>query len=89
MVQIEIGSRDPAVAWRVRDALAAHPLLGGATAQIRIIASRDLVILEGWALDETVRALALRLAQRAAGRRAVQTRLHQGLGERGECTVTR
>ncbi len=76
MVQIEANPRDPAAAWRVRDALAAHPLLGGATAQIKICASRDAIILEGWVLDETVRALAVRLAQRAAGRRTVQTRLN-------------
>jgi hypothetical protein len=78
MVQIETTSGDLAVAWRVRDALAAHPLLGGATAQIRIIAGRDLIVLEGWAFDEAVSALAMRLAQRAAGRRFVQLRLIHG-----------
>jgi osmotically-inducible protein OsmY len=79
MVQIEANPRDPAAAWRVRDALAAHPLLGGATAQIEICANRETIILEGWVLDETVRALAVRLAQRAAGRRTVQNRLNQGV----------
>jgi len=79
MVHIEANPRDPAAAWRVRDALAAHPLLGGATAHIKIRAGRDVIILEGWAIDEAVRALAVRLAQRAAGRRTVQVRLIYGV----------
>jgi hypothetical protein len=65
----------PDTAWRVRDALASHPLLGGATAQITVIAGPHCVVLEGWTVDEQVKQLAIRLARRAAGRCAVQMRL--------------
>ena len=78
MVRVSLGASDPITAWRVRDALAVHPLLGGATAQINIVASHELVILEGWAMDEALQTVALRLALRAAGRRSVQTRLRIG-----------
>jgi hypothetical protein len=60
----------------VRDALASHPLLGGATAQITVIASNHCVVLEGWTVDDQVKQVALRLARRAAGHCAVQLRLH-------------
>lgn len=66
---------DPVIAWRVRDALAAHPLLGGATAQIQIIASYEGIILAGWVLDDQIVQLAIRLAQRAAGKRCIQAQL--------------
>jgi hypothetical protein len=75
MVRVTLGASDPITAWRVRDVLAAHPLLGGATAQISVMACHDSVILEGWTLDERLHQLALRLARQAAGRRSVQTRL--------------
>ncbi|WP_298482385.1 hypothetical protein [uncultured Chloroflexus sp.] len=75
MVRVSQQSNDPATAWRVRDLLAGHPLLGGAAARIVIAAEVDRVILEGWTTDERVRALAVRLAQRAAGRRALTVRL--------------
>lgn len=78
MVRVSLGASDPITAWRVRDALATHPLLGGATAQISIVASHDLVVLEGWTLDEALQTVALRLALRAAGRRPVQARLRIG-----------
>jgi hypothetical protein len=59
----------------VRDALAAHPLLGGHLAQITVIAGYEGVVLDGWAQDEDVLHLAVKLARRAAGPRAVQTNL--------------
>lgn len=81
MVRVAINATDPNLAWRVRDALASHPLLGGATAQITVIASHHCVQLEGWAVDERVKALALRLARRAAGQCAVQMHLNTCLRE--------
>jgi hypothetical protein len=76
MVRVAINAADPGTAWRVRDALATHPLLGGATAQITVIASHHCVVLEGWTVDDEVKQLAIRLARRAAGRCVVQMRLH-------------
>lgn len=76
MVRVAINATDPDTAWRVRDALASHPLLGGATAQITVIASENCVVLEGWTVDDQVKQLAFRLARRAAGRCALQMRLH-------------
>jgi delta 1-pyrroline-5-carboxylate dehydrogenase len=76
MVKVHAHTTDRVVAWRVRDALAAHPLLGGATAQIQVIGSHEGVVLEGWVLDERVVQLALRLAYKAAGKRCIQLRLH-------------
>lgn len=75
MVKVDHNTTDPIVAWRVRDALAAHPLLGGATAQIHIIAGYETIILAGWAADEAVIQLAVRLTRRAAGKRTVQQAL--------------
>lgn len=75
MVKVDHHTTDQIVAWRVRDALAAHPLLGGATAQIHVIAGYDEVILTGWAVDESVIQLAVRLTRRVAGKRAVQPEL--------------
>jgi hypothetical protein len=75
MVRISQRGGDVATAWRVRDHLAGHPLLGGATAAIVIVAELDRVLVEGWTVDERVRSLAERLARRAAGRRTVQVRL--------------
>ena len=72
MVKVHHQTTDQIVAWRVRDALAAPPLLGGATAQIHIIAGYEEVILIGWAVDEAVIQLALRLTRRVAGKRNVQ-----------------
>ncbi|RIK55393.1 MAG: hypothetical protein DCC57_05445 [Chloroflexi bacterium] len=75
MVRVSQGAADRATAWRVRDALAAHPLLGGSTAQISIQANFEAVTLDGWALDDQVQQLALRLAVRAAGRYPVHMQL--------------
>ena len=72
MVRVEVNTANPDTAWRVRDALASHPLLGGATAQITVMASHHCVMLEGWTVDEQVKQLAMRLARRAAGRCAIQ-----------------
>lgn len=72
MVKVHHQTTDQIVAWRVRDTLAAHPLLGGATAQIHIIAGYEEVILAGWAVDEAVIQLALRLTRQVAGKRNVQ-----------------
>src|SRR5690606_6179772 len=62
MVRVSHGTADRITAWRVRDALACHPLLGGATAQISIHADFESVTLEGWTLDDRVQQLAIRLA---------------------------
>jgi osmotically-inducible protein OsmY len=75
MVKVDGTTTDCAIAWRVRDALAAHPLLGGATAQIHVIVNRQAIVLDGWALNEHVVQLAARLACRVAGQRTVQLRL--------------
>lgn len=75
MVRVHFTSTDHINAWRVRDALAAHPLLGGATAHITIYAHLHGIVLEGWVVDESTLNLAARLARRAAGPRAIQTRL--------------
>ena len=76
MVRVEINTADPCTAWRVRDALASHPLLGGATAQIVISATLTGVLVEGWTVDDEVQRLAHLLARRAAGRRTIEMRLH-------------
>jgi hypothetical protein len=76
MVRVGLNATNPDTAWRVRDALASHPLLGGATAQITVIANPNCVVLEGWTVDDQVKQLAVRLARRAAGRCVVQLRLH-------------
>jgi len=75
MVRVAINASDMDTAWRVRDTLAAHPLLGGATAQITVVAGYQCVMLEGWTMDDQVRQLAIRLAKRAAGHCAVQLHL--------------
>lgn len=75
MVKVATGTIDPSMAWRVRDALASHPLLGGATACITVLAGPDRIVLEGWTHDEQVCGLALRMAMRSAGHRPVQTNL--------------
>ncbi len=76
MVRVAINAPDPDTAWRVRDALASHPLLGGATAQITVLAGEHYIVLEGWTVDDQVKQVATRLARRAAGRCVVQTLLH-------------
>lgn len=72
MVKVHHNTTDQIAAWHVRDALAAHPLLGGATAQIHIIAGYEEIVLAGWAVDEAVIQLAIRLTKRVAGKRTVQ-----------------
>ena len=75
MIRVSPSTVDQATAWRVRDALARHPLLGGAIVQIQISACRNVVTLEGWVLDEGLQQLALHIAMRAAGSRPVSERL--------------
>ena len=75
MVRVSQITSDQATAWRVRDEMASHPLLGGSAAHINVIARYDAVILEGWTYDDEVRSLAVRRALRAAGLRPVQTRI--------------
>jgi hypothetical protein len=52
VVRVDLMTTDKITAWRIRDAMANHPLLGGCTAQISIDASHDYVMLSGWASDE-------------------------------------
>ncbi len=75
MVRVDQRTTDRIVAWRVRDALAAHPLLGGHMAQISVTAGYEGVVLDGWAQDAEVLQLAVKLAHRAAGSRSIQTNL--------------
>jgi hypothetical protein len=76
MVRVACNGANPDTAWRVRDALASHPLLGGATAQITVVACHHGLRLEGWTVDDQVRQLAIRLARRAAGRCPLQSSLY-------------
>lgn len=75
MVRVHRATTDLATAWRIRDELAGHPLLGGAAAHIEVLAGFEKVELDGWTDDENLTRLAVRLTVRAAGRRAVRTRL--------------
>ena len=87
MVRVSQTTSDQVTAWRIRDEMASHPLLGGAAAHINVIAGDEGIILEGWAFDEMVRSLAIRRALRAAGHLPVQTRLsiqHCRLDEHGD-----
>lgn len=72
MVRVNGVTIDKATAWRIRDELAAHPLLGGATAQIDVAADADGVVLTGWTSDEALLEIAARLAARAAGHRPIR-----------------
>ena len=76
MIRVSPSTIDQAMAWRVRDALARHPLLGGAITQIQIKACREAVTLEGWVLDEGLQELAKRIAAREAGSRPVAEQLN-------------
>jgi osmotically-inducible protein OsmY len=75
MIRVSPSTIDQATAWRVRDTMARHPLLGGSIAEIHIHACREVVTLEGWVLDEGLHQLASRTAMRAAGSRPVAVRL--------------
>ncbi|MCB9138277.1 MAG: BON domain-containing protein [Caldilineaceae bacterium] len=77
MVRIHHKTSDPQMAWRVRDALACHPLLGGAMAQISVTARRDAVILQGWVADDDLKRTAIRLTTQVAGRRPLYIELHE------------
>ena len=79
MVRVDRTTIDKATAWRVRDALASHPLLGGCTARINIVATADNVILTGWVSDEKLTQIVSRLTLRAAGNRPVHVCLQTSL----------
>lgn len=88
MVRVAPATSDHITAWRIRDLLASHPMLGGGAAEIRVVADHRRVVLEGWAMDAAVRDLALKMASRAAGKRAVSTQVAiQNC--RSLCTVSR
>jgi hypothetical protein len=78
MVRIHHSTTDKAAAWRVRDSLAAHPLLGGAMAQISVTAANDHIMLTGWIADDHLKQIAVRLSTRAAGRRPIYVELKEG-----------
>ena len=79
MVRVDRTTVDKAVAWRIRDALASHPSLGGCTARINIIANGDDVTLSGWIADEKLIQVISLLARRAAGKRPVHLHLQTSL----------
>ena len=79
MVRVDLMTTDKITAWRIRDAMACHPLLGGCTAQISIKANHEHVTLSGWASDERLSKIAHRLAQNAAGRRLISVNLKVGV----------
>lgn len=76
MVIVHTKTTDHAAAWRVRDALAAHPLLAGALALIKVRATAQGIVLEGWVSHERAIPLAMHLACRVAGQRSVCPNLH-------------
>jgi hypothetical protein len=80
MVRVHQATTDLATAWRIRDELACHPLLGGAAAHIEVRAGFEKVELDGWTDDETLTRVAIRLTVRAAGRRAVRAQLSPRAG---------
>lgn len=78
MVKVHLTTTDPITAWRIRDVLACHPLLGSAGAHIQVEANHETIVLRGWAVDAQLLGIAQRLAQGSAGRRAVQLQLETG-----------
>ncbi len=79
MVRVDLMATDKITAWRIRDAMANHPLLGGCTAQISIDAGHEHVTLSGWTSDQGLSEIAGRLAQNAAGRRLVSINIRVGV----------
>ena len=75
MVKVSQQTKDHATAWRVRDAMARHPLLGGCAVRILVCGERRHVTLNGWAGDRRLAELALHLARRAAGNSSVSSEL--------------
>ena len=75
MIQVAPTASDLAMAWRVRDLLAQHPLLGGSGTRLTISACRASVVVEGWAADEDLVQHIRRTAHRAAGARPVLFRV--------------
>ena len=87
MVRVDLTTTDKITAWRIRDAMACHPLLGGCTAQISIDANHKYVTLSGWTSDERLSEIALQLAQSAAGRRLISANLNIGVQCRQSSTT--
>lgn len=80
MVKVSNKAREKIVAWRVRDAMARHPSLNSASAQIDVLTEWNemgqlVVVLQGWTLDEQLHCLASRLAGSATSC-PVQLKLH-------------
>lgn len=77
MVTVNVRTTDPITAWRIRDLLACHPLLAGASVDIQVEADYDEVVLQGWVRDERLMHMAGRLARSSAGRRSVHVALER------------
>lgn len=78
MVRVHALTTDKITAWRIRDSLAGHPLLGSVAAQIDVQADHEAVTLTGWAADEGLLRLVKQLALSAAGRRSVSMQIRCG-----------
>lgn len=78
MVTVHCRTTDTITAWRVRDALACHPLLGGATADIAIEATHAHVTIHGWIAKQELTMVVNRLARQSAGRRTVEVEVGAG-----------
>ena len=78
MVRVHAMTTDKITAWRIRDALSRHPLLGGGTAQIDVEVVHEQVILTGWTADERLVQLVEQLVRRAAGRHAISVQIQSG-----------
>lgn len=78
MVRVHALTTDKITAWRIRDLLATHPLLGSAAAQIDVQSDHETVILTGWAADAHLLQLVEQLATNAAGRRTLSMQIHCG-----------
>lgn len=89
MIRVSPSTIDKATAWRVRDAMARHPLLGGTIVQIQVNACREVVTLEGWVLDEGLQQLAIGIAMRAAGSKPVAEQLQIRRNSSNESSLKR
>ena len=78
MVRVHAMTTDAITAWRIRDILACHPLLGGGTAQIHVEVDHEQVILTGWTADERLLQLVEQLVRRAAGCHAISLQIQHG-----------
>lgn len=87
MVRVHAMTTDKITAWRIRDVLACHPLLGGGTAQIDVEVAHERVTLTGWTADERLIQLVEQLARRAAGRHAISIQIQHGCSNGHSCTI--